>query len=232
MMDTYKHIFFDLDHTLWDFSNNSRKTLEALFDQFDLVGRGVPDFHTFMDAYEEINEGLWTLYRVQKIDKLTLRNGRFPAVLKLWDIIDPQLSHDINEHYLTVGPTQPGLLPNAIKTLDYLKGRYQLHLITNGFKEVQATKLKCSGLNGYFKTITTSEEVGVLKPNPRVFEHALSLALAQADHSIYVGDHFDTDVMGSKNAGIDQVFFNPHKQDHPKVATYEIQDLGEMIELF
>lgn len=123
-------------------------------------------------------------------------------------------------------------MPNALKTLDYLQNKYEVHLITNGFKEVQATKLNASGLNGYFKTITTSEEVGVLKPNPKVFHHALDLASAQSGESVYVGDHFDTDVMGSKNAGIDQVFFNPHDADHPKIATFEIRDLVEMIEIF
>ncbi len=228
----YKHIFFDLDHTLWDFSSNSRKTLEVLFNEFQLQDRGVSSFTEFLHTYETINEGLWAKYRIGQIDKSTLRNGRFPAVFKHWDIVDHHLAETINERYLTDGPKQPGLMPNALKTLDYLQNKYEVHLITNGFKEVQATKLNASGLNGYFKTITTSEEVGVLKPNPKVFHHALDLASAQSGESVYVGDHFDTDVMGSKNAGIDQVFFNPHDADHPKIATFEIRDLVEMIEIF
>lgn len=228
----YKHIFFDLDHTLWDFSSNSRKTLEVLFGELNLEDKGVSNFSEFLHKYETINEGLWAKYRIGEIDKLTLRNGRFPAVLKEWGIEDRWLSETINERYLADGPKQPGLMPNAIKTLDYLQDKYEVHLITNGFKEVQATKLNASGLNGYFKTITTSEEVGVLKPNPKVFHHALNLADANAHESIYVGDHFDTDVIGSKNAGIDQVFFNPFDAVHPKVATFEIQDLGELIKIF
>jgi putative hydrolase of the HAD superfamily len=228
----YKHIFFDLDHTLWDFTSNSRKTLKGIFDEFRLKEKGISSFDVFVEKYETINEGLWTKYRAGTIDKSTLRNGRFPAVFRHWEIHDQVLANDINERYLTEGPKQPGLMPNAIETLEYLQTRYEVHLITNGFKEVQSTKLNASGLQGYFKTITTSEEVGVLKPNPKVFHHALGLALAQPDHSIYVGDHFDSDVIGSKNAGIDQVFFNPHDLDHPKVATFEIKDLGEMIDLF
>jgi putative hydrolase of the HAD superfamily len=232
LQDTYKHIFFDLDHTLWDFTSNSRKTLETLFDEFDLQKKGVSSFSEFVNKYETINEGLWAKYRIGAIDKITLRNGRFPAVFKLWEIEDQHLSDSINERYLTDGPKQSGLMPNAIETLNYLQDRYEVHLITNGFKEVQATKLGASGLNGYFKTITTSEEVGVLKPNPKVFYHALDLASAIAPESIYVGDHFESDVLGSKDAGIDQVFFNPHSADHPKIATFEIQDLGEMIDIF
>lgn len=232
MTDTYEHIFFDLDHTLWDFASNSRKTLEVLFEEFQLLEKGVTSFSEFIHQYETINEGLWTKYRAGLIDKKTLRNGRFPAVFEVWEIYDKQLAAEVNERYLTDGPKQPGLMPNAIETLDYLKQRYEVHLITNGFKEVQATKLSASGLNGYFNTITTSEEVGVLKPNPKVFHHALSLAKAESHKSVYVGDHFDTDVIGSKNAGIDQVFFNPNNAQHPKIATFEIRDLGEMIKIF
>ncbi len=232
MTDRYKHIFFDLDHTLWDFHTNSRKTLGVLFDEFSLTSLGVPDFETFLHTYETINEELWKKYRVGDIDKVTLRNGRFPAVFKTWNIDHPTLSIDINERYLIDGPKQPGLLPNAIETLDYLKSRYSVHLITNGFKEVQGTKLNASGLNGYFETITTSEEVGVLKPNPKVFHHALDLASANAKESIYVGDHYDTDVLGSKNAGLDQVFFNPGKTKYQDSPTYEIQDLIELVRIF
>ncbi|MBO6516197.1 MAG: HAD hydrolase-like protein, partial [Bacteroidia bacterium] len=153
MTNTYKHIFFDLDHTLWDFAGNSRKTMRSLFLEFDLLGMGVPNFDHFMDTYEKINEELWVLYRAQKIDKPTLRNGRFPMVLEHWGIVNEELSTSINERYLTDGPKQPGLMPNALETLDYLKANYKIHLITNGFKEVQATKLQSSGLQGYFETI-------------------------------------------------------------------------------
>lgn len=232
MTHPYQHIFFDLDHTLWDFKGNSRKTLEALFTEFGLRKLGVPDFPTFMSTYEKINELFWVRYRAQEIDKQTLRNRRFPSVLATWDIVNDDLSRTINERYLQDGPKQPGLMPNALETLDYLQSKYEIHLITNGFKEVQATKLASSGLEGYFRTITTSEEIGVLKPHPKVFHHALGLASARAEHSIYVGDHFDTDVIGSKNAGIDQVFFNPENQTHPETATFEIRDLGELKTLF
>jgi len=228
MSSNYKHIFFDLDHTLWDFASNSRKTLLHLFDEFDLGKKGISEFDEFIHKYETINEALWAKYRAGELEKHRLRDDRFPTVLKHWDIVDVGLANAINERYLTDGPKQPGLMPNAIETLDYLQSKYEVHLITNGFKVLQTTKLNSSGLHGYFKTITTSEEVGVLKPNPKVFHHALDLATAHPQDSIYVGDHFESDVLGSKNAGIDQVFFNPHDLDHPKIATFEIQNLVEL----
>lgn len=228
----YEHIFFDLDHTLWDFRSNSRKTLLQLFDEFGLQEKGIPDSEVFIDHYEEVNEGFWSRYRAREIDKITLREERFPTVLSQWEIDDRTLADELNLRYLSDGPRQGQLMPNAIETLEYLSGKYEIHLITNGFKEVQGTKLSTSGLEGYFKTITTSEEIGLLKPHPHVFFHALKLAQASAQHSIYIGDHFETDVMGSMNAGLDQVFFNPDKTNgHPKVATFEIEDLGELTTL-
>jgi len=229
---TYKHIFFDLDHTLWDFASNSRRTMAVLFNEFGLNRLGVPDFEAFMNHYEVVNDALWAQYRAGEIDKPTLRNGRFPKVFERWHIVDAELSYEINERYLQDGPKQSGLMPNSIEILEYLTERYGIHLITNGFKEVQATKLRSSGLEGRFETITTSEEVGVLKPNVRVFEYAMKLANSLPEHSIYVGDHYDTDVVGSRNAGIDQVFFNPHGNESPGDATFEIKDLGEMLTLF
>lgn len=228
MGKTYKHIFFDLDHTLWDFTSNSRKTLAVLFTEFGLERLGIPDFDTFMSHYEKVNEALWVKYRAGQIDKPTLRNGRFPKAFEKWGIVNDRLSREINERYLQDGPRQSGLMPNSIEVLEYLTRRYGIHLITNGFKEVQATKLRSSGLEGRFETITTSEEVGVLKPNIRVFEHAMRLANSLPEQSVYVGDHYETDVVGSRNAGIDQVFFNPNEHESPGDATFEIRDLAEL----
>lgn len=227
----YQHIFFDLDHTLWDFESNSRKTLHNLFEIHQLTKLGVPDFNSFIQVYELVNEQMWAAYRKGELDKASLREGRFPKVLERWEISDRKLADSINEQYLSEGPKQPGLMPNTMDTLNYLEEKYHIHLITNGFKEVQSTKLKSSGLEGRFKTITTSEEVGVLKPNSKVFHHALNLASATPQESIYVGDHFETDVVGSKKAGIDQVFFNPKKAKHPPIATFEIEDLSELMDL-
>ena len=231
-MSKYNHIFFDLDHTLWDFKTNSRKMLETLFHEFDLARYGVENHATFIETYEQINESFWADYRKGLVDKQTLRNERFPRTLTTWEIGDRDLAHALNEEYLKRSPQQSTLFPNALETLDYLLTKYDVHLITNGFKEVQTTKLRSSKLDGYFKTITTSEDVGVLKPHPKVFHTALNDANAEIHDSIYVGDHFESDVLGSKNVGMDQVFFNPEGAIHPPEATYEIKDLKELQDLF
>jgi putative hydrolase of the HAD superfamily len=224
----YKHIFFDLDHTLWDFEGNSRITLGELFKYFDLTQFGIPSIQVFIQEYERINTNMWILYRNDEIDKPTLRNTRFIRVLEHWDIVNDSLAHDINERYLTEGPKKKGLLPNAIKTLEYLKKGYQLHLITNGFKEVQHMKLSGSGLLPFFKEITTSEETGFLKPDPRVFDIAIKGAGANKRESLYIGDHYETDILGGIAADIDQVFFNPNREVVEQKPTYEIEDLIEL----
>lgn len=227
----YEHIFFDLDHTLWDFEGNSRKTLTELFVQLNLSDLGIPDASKFITEYEKLNHWMWAEYRAGRMDKPTLRNTRFKRVFKLWDVVHDSLADELNELYLTEGPKKTGLLPNALETLDYLMDRYDVHLITNGFKEVQHTKLSGSRLLPYFKTITTSEETGFLKPDRRVFDIALETSGAHSHHSLYVGDHYETDVIGSRNAGIDQVHFNPEgiEVEHP--ATFEIRDLAELMEI-
>ncbi|MCB9262012.1 MAG: noncanonical pyrimidine nucleotidase, YjjG family [Flavobacteriales bacterium] len=231
MTNKYKHIFFDLDHTLWDFETNSRITLEKLFDEHRLNNFGVPDFQTFIEHYEKTNEQLWEQYRKGEIDKTTIRNERFPTVLREWNIDSRPLCNLLSEQYLDQSPKQGNLMPNALTALNYLSEKYTIHLITNGFKEVQHTKLLHSGLHNRFDTITTSEEVGFLKPDKRVFHHALRLANAHQNNSIYVGDHIETDVLGGKNAGMDTVFFNPQNAAHPKIATFEILDLAELMEV-
>ncbi len=224
----YKHVFFDLDHTLWDFEGNSRITLAELFFNLDLEKNGIPSVKEFISEYERINANLWRMYREGSIDKTTLRNTRFNRVFSHWDLINDNLASEINEMYLTEGPKKTGLLPNTITTLEYLQERYSLHLITNGFKEVQHTKLSGSGLLPFFENITTSEETGFLKPDPRVFEIALRDAGATKTDSIYIGDHYETDILGGQKAGIDQVFFNPKQIEVESKPTYDIADLIEL----
>jgi putative hydrolase of the HAD superfamily len=229
----YEHLFFDLDHTLWDFKTNSRLTLNELFEVHNLKSYGIADFETFLAHYEVVNEAMWKAYREGTLEKHDLRNRRFERVLKEWDVTNLELSKTLTEQYLKLSPTKPNLMPNAIETLNYLQESYPIHLITNGFIEVQATKLNSSGLVGYFKHIITSEEIGVLKPHPLVFETALQKTGADAHSSLYIGDHFESDVLGSSNAGWDQVFFNPENQaidHHNHVPTFHIQDLKELMD--
>lgn len=224
----YQHLFFDLDHTLWDFETNSRAMLANIHTKYHLAKKGIRTSREFITKYEEVNEQLWSQYRKGQIDKSRLRNTRFAHALQLWEIHDAKLAADINEYYLAHSPYQKGLMPNAVQTLTELKERYTLHIITNGFKEIQEIKLRESGLIHFFETVTISELVGVQKPHPDVFLYALKAAQSTADKSLYIGDHLESDVQGGKNVGIDQVFFNPSKVSHNAAPTYEISDLGEL----
>jgi putative hydrolase of the HAD superfamily len=230
-MSRYQHIFFDLDHTLWDFERNSRETLKQIFENFHLDA-ACESAADFIEAYERINEQLWAQYRAGRLDKPTLRNSRFKFVL---ESIAPDLLNlatDMNEYYLHESPRKPHLMPGAAEILDALAEQYPLHIITNGFEEVQQVKMKVSGLEPYFNTRTISEKIGVLKPHPKVFLSALELANAKSMESIYVGDHLESDVLGSKNVGMDQVYFNPSKVEHGEQPTYEISKLLELKEVF
>jgi putative hydrolase of the HAD superfamily len=229
---SYEHIFFDLDHTIWDFKSNSREALLDIYNIYDLANKGIKSPWEFIAEYERINESLWTLYRQQLISKKNLRNTRFNRVFQHWQIVDDQLSFEANEMYLNTSPYKTGLMPGALDALKYLSGKYELHLITNGFKEVQGIKIDRCGIREYFDKIIISEDVGVQKPHPKIFEHALNEVGTSAAGSIYIGDHPDSDIKGSKNAGWDQVFYNPENIDSEVEATFEINHHDELLEIF
>jgi putative hydrolase of the HAD superfamily len=225
----YTHIFFDLDHTLWDFDTNSSQVITEI-----LIENGLPEKNNFklpdfLREYKKINEALWQEYHAGKIDRMTLRASRFYRTLLLFGVNDPDLGSTIEKTYLLRSPYKTGLLPNALKTLDYLKKKYELHIITNGFEEVQHIKLKSSGLKSYFGHVVTSDAAGYNKPQREIFEYALNLAQSSASNSLMVGDNIKIDIEGAMNAGIDQVFFNPGKQDKTCNATYQINDLEELM---
>jgi len=229
---SYQHIFFDLDHTLWDFKTNSRSALRHIYTHFDLLSFGIKSDIEFIATYERINEMLWDLYRKHEIDKSTLRNRRFNEVLKYWNIRDQKICADINEYYLNVSPYKTALMPGARETLEYLQGKYELHLITNGFKEIQSIKITECRIDHYFNHVIISEEVGFQKPHPRIFDHSLEVTGASKQDGIYIGDHLESDIKGSQDAGWQQIFFNPEGVEHEYSPTYEIEHLDELKEIF
>jgi len=231
MSTGYQHIFFDLDHTIWDFKSNSREVLRDIFEQFRLAQFGVAHSSEFIDAYERINEELWAKYRVHQIDKAELRYSRFIEVLKFWNVKDLELAATINEYYLSESPFKTGLMPGARKILDHLAGKYELHLITNGFKEIQQIKIDTCGIRKYFKELIISEEVGVQKPHPKIFRTSETRTGAKTHECIYIGDHPESDVKGSQNAGWDQVWYNPEKVTYAVEPTYEIAHLDELLQI-
>ena len=224
----YKHIFFDLDRTLWDFDAAAEVAFERIYEQYNLNSLGIPSAHEFHEVYHPLNERLWELYREDKITKADLNRTRFLKPLEHYGIHDVELADHLSEDYVYWSPRIVRLVPGTMELLEYLKPKYHLHLITNGFEEVQDTKLTLSGMKPYFETLTVSEEVGVKKPNPEIFQYALNKAHATAEESLMIGDEMAVDIDGARAAGIDTVLFNPKGEKIEGERTFEVKDLREI----
>jgi len=228
----YRHLFFDLDHTLWDFERNSRDTLRDLFEELQLQSRGIADFGLFLERYEYHNKYCWMQYRNGRMDKEEVRVNRFIYALADFQIERKDLVYTLSDLYVQRSPDKLNLIEGAREVLEALRPAYRLHIITNGFEEVQFRKLRNTGLLPYFDKIITSERAGALKPSPRIFEFALERASAGRAESIYIGDNLEADMLGARNAGMDQVYFNPEARPHGEKVTYEIRSLSELIPIF
>jgi putative hydrolase of the HAD superfamily len=230
-MKTYRHLFFDLDHTLWDFETNAHETLAQLFADYDLARHGLFTFAEFSARYSEVNHALWRLYQSNKVTQQQLREVRFVRTLTRLGVAEADIPTNISARFTDILPRKAAVFPHTHDVLGYLKHKgYHLHLITNGFEDVQHIKLASSKLADYFEEVVTSERSGCLKPDPRMFAHALARAGATAAESLMVGDNLECDVLGAYNAGIDQVYFNPAKRRHFAQTTYEISSLAELRE--
>ena len=230
-MKNYRHIFFDLDRTLWDFDAAAEVAFEMIYDKYELKAKGIPSAHEFHEVYHPINAKMWELYREDKITKDFLCRERFIQPLAVYDIHDVALADDLGKDYEYYSPRIIRLIPGTMDLLDYLKPKYHLHLITNGFQEIQHTKLGGSGLEPYFDTLTVSEEVGVKKPNPEIFRFALRKANATAEESIMIGDEMAVDIDGARAADIDQIFFNATGSTYKGSATFEVKSLLEIMKI-
>ncbi len=230
-MKNYKHIFFDLDHTLWDLERNSAETITELLASYNVDEKVIASKPGFIKEYNKINDALWDQYRLGTIDRKTLRYERFRRVFLFFGIEDQQLAHDFGNAFVRDSPLKPHLIPGALEVLEHLSGHYTLHIITNGFAEAQEKKIKNAGIAHYFEHIINSEMAGFNKPDPRIFEYSLALAKAGKSESIMVGDHLEADILGAKRAGIDQIYYNPARRPHYEELTYEIIHLKELIDL-
>lgn len=225
----YRHIFFDLDHTLWDFDANARSSLEQLYVELNLFERGVHDFDLFYKNYLRHNEKLWRRYRKGYIKQEELRLKRMWLALLDFRIADDALAREMSDLFLQLLPTRTILFPDAREILQYLTHKgYHLHLITNGFEKVQQSKLANSGLRPFFKEVITSESSNSLKPQKEIFEFALHKAGAIASESLMIGDALDVDVLGAMNVGMDQVHVNYNGAEQDIVPTYTIKTLKEL----
>jgi putative hydrolase of the HAD superfamily len=228
-MNKYKTLFFDLDHTLWDFERNSEAALSILYDEVDLERRGVAAFDEFNVVYHEINDKLWDRFRKGFLSREELRWKRMWQTLVHYRINDEKLAKVMSERYLEILPTQTHLFPHCHEMLAYCTERnYHLHLITNGFEATQQLKLKHSFLENYFDCMITSEQAMSMKPQKEIFEYALRETGARATESLMIGDALDVDVLGAQRIGMDQVFFNPKGLAHEGNPTYEIDCLNDM----
>ena len=223
----YKHIFFDLDHTLWDFDANAKNTLEELYQNLHLAARGVDDFQHFYTQYLMHNEKLWSRYRKGLIAQADLRIKRMRNTLLDFNIIDENLANELNIQFLKYLPTRNILFPDTFLLLDYLKEKnYQLHLITNGFEDVQHQKIKNALLTPYFSEVITSEKSKSLKPHPEIFQYAINAAQAQIAESIMIGDDIEADIKGAANLGMDQIWVNHIKKETEYIPTFVVSDLA------
>ncbi|WP_225037001.1 YjjG family noncanonical pyrimidine nucleotidase [Winogradskyella sp. SM1960] len=224
-MQQIKHIFFDLDHTLWDFDKNSSLTFEKIFN----LNKIDVNLNDFLPIYEPINFKYWKLYREEKVTKSALRYGRLKEAFDGVGVtIEDDMIHHLSESYINELTTFNHLFDGAFDTLDYLKDKYELHIITNGFDSAQNKKLTTSNIKQYFKTVTNSEMVGVKKPNPKIFNFALDLAKAKATESLMIGDNIEADIEGAHNIGMDTIHFD-YKDAHSNHKFKRITNLKMLL---
>lgn len=225
----YEHLFFDLDHTLWDFEANSLEALNELFDSYQL-GKNIDSKEVFFKTYQFINKELWSLYHQNRIDKETLRDSRFALTLQQFAIQDMKLANQLADDYIRISPHKGKLFPDAHEVLAYLNTKYTLHLITNGFGEVQKIKIKSSSLDKYFENLFISEDIGFVKPQAGIFLHAISKSKATIPESLMIGDNYEADILGASGVGIDTVLFNPEKVEGNFKSTYHIHQLKTLLD--
>ena len=232
-MSKYKHLFFDLDHTLWDFDANAKETLTELYTLFELNKIVAAPFDDFYRKYLYHNEVLWDRYHKGLISADELKWKRMWRTLLDFKIGDETLSKGMSAKFLEILPTKKILFPYTIEILNYLKEKkYVLHLITNGFEKTQWSKLNNSGLGSYFTHVVTSETSNSLKPKKEIFDYAMGKAKANLAESIMIGDNLDADIQGAINAGMDSVYVNHINVTTSLAPTYTVHHLKEMESIF
>lgn len=226
-MDKVEHIFFDLDHTLWDFDTNSKQTLAELYESFSLEEKGIAQCDHFINQYLLHNDRFWALYRENRISKGRLRNSRFEATLRDFGINDKAFAKRIGAAYVELCPQKTVLHEGALDVLDRLKKSYILHIISNGFQEVQMIKLEVSGLLPFFNEIITSEKANAKKPSNRIFHFAERKTNSEPAQSLMIGDNYEIDVLGAIGAGWHAIHFSPNQEslhDHSIDSLTQIEN--------
>lgn len=227
-----KHIFFDLDHTIWDFDRNAEETLMELYTQYQLEKLGLHSAPEFIATYTANNHLLWAEYHLGKITKETLRTERFSKTFIQLGIHPSHIPSQFEDDYVRLTPNKTNLFAGSEKVLAYLQKKYTLHIISNGFKESTLTKMDKSGLNPYFSNVIISEDVGVNKPDKAIFDYALRKASAKIEESIMIGDSVEADIRGAQGYGMKAIFFNPLHKEKPEDVIWQINHLEELLDHF
>lgn len=231
LLKKYTHLFFDLDHTLWDFEKNTSEAIEEIYELFNFSSWSTFAFNDFMTIFHEVNSYLWDKFNHGLIDRLELRNRRFKMILGKLGVSENKIPLGIAEKYLELAPVKRSVIPFTHEILDYLKPNYQLHIISNGFDDIQHTKLKASNIHQYFDKIVTSDSSGHRKPQKGIFEFAMDEAGATRENALMIGDNLDTDIIGAQNAEMDHIYFNPNKIKHSLNVTFEIDSLKQIMNI-
>ena len=223
-------LFFDLDHTLWDYETNARATLVEMYRTFKL-DRFFSDEAHFFQTFKQQNEQLWHRYNVGEIDKLEIRNHRFGYIMNAVKNTDLNLAQELSNQFIIECPRKKALMPNAREVLDKLVKDFELGIITNGFDDTQNIKLKYSEIDHYFKWVVTSESSGYRKPAKGIFDFTLDYSGGSLENIVIIGDNLQTDILGAKNAGWKSVWYNPQKEPIAP-SQLQVHDLIELPALF
>lgn len=219
-MKRYRHLFFDLDHTLWDFRTNSRATLRELHHEMELAAHGIERVDEFIETYEEVNADLWSKYEAGQIEKAVLRVLRFRNTLVRFGVRNDRLTTTLGHEYIERSPRRSALSPGARELLEAARDDHRIHIITNGFEEVQHIKVKASGLAPYVDVLLTSEQAGASKPDPRIFHLAMRRAGASPQDSLMIGDSIGSDMAGARGVGMDQAHYTAGGEPDPQATLH------------
>ena len=227
----YKNLFFDLDDTRWAFSANARDTYEEMYRKYD-YDRFFDSFEHYYSLYQRRNLELWAEYADGKVTKEELNRQRYLYPLEAVGAGDSALAEAYEKDALATIPTKSKLMPHAREVLEYLSAKYNLYILSNGFKELQFHKMRSSDIDKYFRKVVLSDDIGILKPWPEIFHFALSATQSELNDSLMIGDSWENDIAGAAGVGMHQVFYNlSGRTDLPFTPTYQITDLKELLDL-
>ena len=227
-MKAIQHVFFDLDHTLWDYDRSSKETLLEIYEKFEIRKHSISE-KQFLNTFYDINDDLWHRYNIGEIDRAYIQHNRFKNIFEKLNR-EVTISGEVSGYFLNNCSLKPYLMPDALTALNYLEPKYELHIITNGFLDSQTNKIKSSRIDQYFKTVVTSECANSRKPSGEIFRYSLAKASALKETSIMIGDNPKTDISGARDFGLKTILYDP-SQRRRSLADYSIRSLYELINL-